>query len=76
MKSNKNPPHYSEKMMIELIRETKTIEELTQLCKLYKDLEKQRDIVITFRMTREIGMQQETIIYGGDILGDKTSSNE
>lgn len=76
MKPNKLPPHYSEKMMIELIRETTTIEDLTALCRLYKDLQKQKDIVITYKMKREVKLQQETIIYGGDILGNKTSQNE
>lgn len=73
---NTLPPHYSEKMMIGLIRDTKTIEELTDLCSLYKDLQAQKDIVITIRMAREVNLQQKTIIYGGDILGDKNSQNE
>lgn len=76
MKTNKNPPHYSEKMMIGLIRNTKTIEDLTELCLLFRDLKTQKDIIITDRMQREVNIQQKTIIYGGDILGDKTSQNE
>lgn len=71
--SEKPKPEYSEKMMIGLIRETKTIEDLTDLCKLLRTVENQKDLVITYKINREVRLQQQTIIYGGDILGDKTT---
>ncbi|MCX8533069.1 hypothetical protein [Chryseobacterium luquanense] len=71
--SEKSKPEYSEKMMIGLIRETKTIDDLTNLCKLLRAVEKQNDLVITYKMNKEVRLQQQTIIYGGDILGDKTT---
>ncbi|MBO6184231.1 MAG: hypothetical protein J6O88_05975 [Chryseobacterium sp.] len=73
MKPPDQRPHYSEKMIIGLIRETKTIEDLTDLCNLLRDIEEQKDLTITFRISREVQIQQKTIIYGGDILGDKTT---
>lgn len=63
------PPQYSESLLIRLIRETKTINDLTGLCNLYRELEKQNDIVITYKINSEVKLQQQTIIYGGDTLG-------
>ncbi|MEI7486440.1 MAG: hypothetical protein WCJ72_03345 [Chryseobacterium sp.] len=70
-KSNKTPPEYSEKMIIGLIRDTKKIEDLVSLGELINDLESQKDLVITEKIRREIRLQQETIIYGGDLLDNK-----
>jgi len=65
-----NPrPQYTEALLVRLIRETATMEELTDLCKLYMDLEMQNDIIITLKVKAEVGLQQQTIIYGGDTLG-------
>ncbi len=73
MPPEKSRPRYHEKMIIALIRETKTIEELTDLCNLLRDIEEQKDLTITFKINQEVQIQQQTIIYGGDILGDKTT---
>lgn len=70
--SDESRPRYQEKMIIGLIRETKTIEDLTDLCNLLRDIEEQKDLTITFKINQEVQIQQKTIIYGGDILGDKT----
>lgn len=69
------PPHYSESLLIRLIRETKTITDLTGLCNLYRELEKQNDIVITYKINSEVKLQQQTIIYGGDTLGKISSDS-
>ncbi|KFF26886.1 hypothetical protein [Chryseobacterium vrystaatense] len=70
---NKLPPKYSEKMILTLTKDSKSIEDLTNLCGLLKALEKQKDIIITQKIQREVKLQQQTIIYGGDLLGDKKS---
>ena len=67
----KDPPRYSEKILIGLIKETTDLDNLTSLCKLYRDLEEQGDIDITQKINREVQIQQKVIIYGGDLLGDK-----
>ena len=57
-----NQPHYSQAMLIRLIRQTKDIQDLCDLGMLYKDLEAQEDIKITFRLKMEIRIQQELLI--------------
>lgn len=49
-------------MLIRLIRETTDIQDLCDLGKLYNDLQKQEDIIITFRLKMEIKIQQELLI--------------
>lgn len=71
MKKEFIPPHYSEKLLIRLIREEKTLSGLVDLCDLYRDLEAQKDIIITLKIKTEVMLQQKTIIYGGDILGNE-----
>lgn len=68
----KERPTYRETMIIGLIRDTKTIEDLTDLGQLLRDIENQNDLTITEKIKREVQLQQQTIIYGGDILGDKS----
>lgn len=55
-------PHYSQTMLIRLVRQTKDIQDLCNLGMLYKDLEVQEDIKITFRLKMEIRIQQELLI--------------
>ncbi len=57
-----NQPHYSQAMLIRLIRQTKDIQDLCDLGLLYKDLAAQEDITITFRLKMEIRIQQELLI--------------
>lgn len=63
------PPQYSESLLIRLIRETKTLTDLTELCNLYRDLEEQKDLVITHKVTSEVQLQSWTILYSGDSFG-------
>ena len=55
-------PHYSQAMLIRLIRQTKDIQDLYNLGMLYRDLKEQGDIIITFRLKMEIRIQQELLI--------------
>jgi hypothetical protein len=64
MRKNKKMPQYSESLLIELIQDTKTLEDLTSLCQLVKELESQKDLAITERICREVKLQQGKIIYG------------
>ena len=57
-----NQPHYSQTMLIRLVRETKDIQDLCNLGMLYRDLKEQGDIIITFRLKMEIKIQQELLI--------------
>ena len=57
-----NQPHYSQTMLIRLIRQTKDIQDLCDLGMLYRDLAAQEDITITFRLKMEIRIQQELLI--------------
>lgn len=60
--STPNQPHYSQAMLIRLVRQTKDIQDLCDLGLLYKDLAAQEDITITFRLKMEIRIQQELLI--------------
>lgn len=51
---NKLPPEYSEKMILTLINNTTSIEDLMSLAQLIKDLEEQKDLIITEKIRREI----------------------
>lgn len=57
-----NQPHYSQTTLIRLVRQTKDIQDLCDLGKLYRDLQAQEDIIITFRLKMEIRIQQELLI--------------
>lgn len=57
-----NQPHYSQALLIRLIRQTKDIQDLCNLGMLYRDLKEQGDIIITFRLKMEIKIQQELLI--------------
>lgn len=66
-----NQPHYSQKMLIQLVRETKDIQDLCNLGLLYRDLAAQEDIRITIRLKMEIKIQQELLI-----LRDEEKKND
>ena len=61
---NKHPPEYSEKMLLNLINETNSIDDLVKLCDLLNALERQKDLVITEKMYRAVKQQQRIIIKG------------
>lgn len=64
-------PHYSQTLLIRLIRQTKDIQDLCDLGLLYRDLAAQGDITITFRLKMEIRIQQELLI-----LRDEEKEND
>lgn len=66
-----NQHHYSQKMLIQLVRETKDIQDLCNLGLLYRDLAAQEDIRITIRLKLEIKIQQELLI-----LRDEEKEND
>lgn len=55
-------PRYSQSLLIRLIRNTKDIQDLCDLGRLFRDLQQQEDITITFRIKMEIKIQQELLI--------------
>jgi hypothetical protein len=68
--SAKDTPRYQEKMLLELIWDSQTLDDLVDLCDLLNDLEAQKDLVITAKMCQEVKLQQQKIIYSNDISDD------
>lgn len=56
-----NQPSYSQKLLRRLIWETKDIDDLCSLCDLYRSLEAQGDITITYRLRAEVKIQQKIL---------------
>ena len=51
-------PQYTDRMLIRLIHETESREDLVKLSTLYVELSEQGDIVITHRMAHEMKAQE------------------
>lgn len=55
-------PHYGQPLLRRLIWQTKDIEDLVDLCRLYNELDAQGDITITARLRAEVKIQQEILL--------------
>lgn len=63
-------PEYSQRLLIQLIRETSDRDDLVKLNTLYVELEEQGDITISARMVHEIKAQEQNFILR-DFLKNK-----
>ena len=68
-KTPKQPPRYTEKMIIRIIQDCYDLDDLTNLCNNLRDLEENKDLEITTKMQMEVKVQQQVIIFGGKFLG-------
>ena len=68
-KTPKQPPRYTEKMIIRIIQDCYDLDDLTNLCNNLRDLEENKDLDITSKMQMEVKIQQQVIIFGGKFLG-------
>ncbi len=66
-------PEYSEVLLLRLIRETNSLDDLVSLCDLINVLESQNDLVITNKIVTEVQRRQRTFIHGDDLLEDTMS---
>ena len=55
-------PHYSQVLLRRLVWETKDLDDLVDLCRLYRDLEAQGDIVITYPLKAEVAVQTRLLV--------------
>ena len=55
-------PRYPQALLRRLVWETKDLDDLVDLCRLYRELEAQGDIVITYRLKAEVAVQTRLLV--------------
>ena len=68
-KTPKQPPRYTEKMIIRIIEDCFDLDDLTNLCNNLRDLEENKDLTITKKISISVKVQQQVIVFGGKFLG-------
>ena len=68
-KTPKPPTRYTEQTLIRIIQDCYDLDDLTNLCNNWRDLEENKDLEITSKMQMEVKVQQQVIIFGGKFLG-------
>ena len=68
-KTPKPPPRYTEQMMIRIIQDCYDLDDLTNLCNNLRDLEENKDLTITKKISISVKVQQQVIVFGGKFLG-------
>lgn len=63
----RKPPEYSEKTIIGIINDCNDIQDLSDLCNTLRDLERNKDLIITEKIKREVKVQQMVIVFGGKL---------
>lgn len=63
----KSSPRYTEKMLIRIINDCHDLDDLTNLCNNLRDLERNKDLIITEKIKREVKVQQMVIVFGGKL---------
>lgn len=64
--TKENPPEYSPQLLIRLVRETKSIQDLVHLNILFRELEEAGDFKISRRLVMEMKIQDRFFRYKGD----------
>ena len=68
-KTPKPPPRYTEQMIIRIIEDCFDLDDLTNLCNNLRDLEENKDLTITKKISICVKVQQQVIVFGGKFLG-------
>ena len=68
-KTPKQPPRYTEEMIVAIINDCNNLDDLTNLCNNLRDLEQNKDLEITSKIQMEVKLQQQVIVFGGKFLG-------
>lgn len=68
-KTPKPPPRYTEEMIIRIIEDCYDLDDLTNLCNNLRDLEQNKDLTITKKISISVKVQQQVIVFGGKFLG-------
>lgn len=67
-------PRYSEAMLLRVMNDCKTIEDLTQVGQLYKDLAAAGDIHLSQRILCFCRVKQQELIYGNQLNNGKNKN--
>ena len=65
----KPPPRYTEQTLIRIIQDCYDLDDLTNLCNNLRDLEENKDLTITKKISISVKVQQQVIVFGGKFLG-------
>jgi len=68
-KTPKPPPRYTEQTLIRIIQDCYDLDDLTNLCNNLRDLEENKYLTITKKISISVKVQQQVIVFGGKFLG-------